>query len=98
MGLDLLDQAATARPAFLPAPGDYDGPQRVTVKCPTPGAVIRYSLDGVATASPTAGLAYTQPIGVTGRTTLVAVAFQTGLAPARPRLAPIGSARPAGRR
>lgn len=81
VGLDLLDQAATAHPSFTPAPGDYDGPQQVTIRCPTPRAVIRYALDGVAPDSPTAGLPYTQPIALAGRTTLVAVAFREGLAP-----------------
>jgi hypothetical protein len=37
---------ATARPLAAPAPGTYAGPVAVTLSCPTPGATIRYTVDG----------------------------------------------------
>jgi hypothetical protein len=69
-----------ARPAMAPAPGDYPSPQQVTLKCGTPGAVLRYTLDGTTPTGPNAGLPYTAPIAVDKNTTLVAAAFKQGLA------------------
>jgi hypothetical protein len=83
VGLDLGDLASTARPIFQPPPGDYPGPQQVTLKCATPGAVIRYSLDGI-TPGPDGGTPYTAPIPVSETRTLVAVAFKEGLASSAP--------------
>ncbi len=34
-------QPAAARPALIPAPGDYHTLQRVTLRCATPGAILR---------------------------------------------------------
>jgi hypothetical protein len=69
-----------ARPAMTPAPGDYQAPQQVTLKCATPGAILRYSLDGTTPAGPDAGLPCTAPIAIDKNTTLVAAAFKEGLA------------------
>jgi len=77
----------TARAAAVTAsvPGDfYDTAQTVSLTCPTPGAVIRYTLDGsdpVETST-----VYTTPLSITflaenmGRT-LRARAFASGLLP-----------------
>ena len=51
-------QPAVARPAMTPAPGDYHAPQQVAMKCSTPSAVIRYSLDGTTPAGPDEGRPY----------------------------------------
>jgi hypothetical protein len=83
VGLDLGDLASTARPTIQPPPGDYPGPQQVTLKCATPGAFIRYSVDGV-TPGPDSGIAYKVPIPINANTTLVAVAFMEGLASSAP--------------
>ncbi len=76
VGLDLGDQASTARPQFSPV---RDG--LVTINSPTPGATIRYTLDGCAPDRDSA-IPYTAPIKLVGpTTTLVAAAFKDGLAP-----------------
>ena len=57
--------------------GFYDTPQSVEITTATPGAEIRYTLDG---SEPTATTAtpYTGPISVTTTTTLRAAAFKPG--------------------
>ncbi|OPX22381.1 MAG: hypothetical protein B1H04_05080, partial [Planctomycetales bacterium 4484_123] len=55
--------------------GFYDEPFEVTLSCATPGAVIRYTLDGAAPAADQ-GTVYTGPISVTGTTVLRAGAFK----------------------
>jgi fibronectin type 3 domain-containing protein len=67
-------------PNFSPVGGTYTTAQAVTLSCATPGANIRYTLDG-SNPSDTAGFLYTGPISVDGTTTLRAVAFKTGLKP-----------------
>lgn len=83
VGLDLLSNASTQRVGFSPGPNEYKTPQTVTLQCSTPGATIRYSLDGT-TPGPDDGTLYTGPITVDKLTTLVAVAFSSGLAPSPP--------------
>jgi hypothetical protein len=80
VGVDLGEQASTKRVVFTPAARDYEAPQDVVLKSSTPGATIRYTLDGT-TPGPAQGLVYTAPIKVAGPTTLSAVAFNEGLAP-----------------
>jgi Chitobiase/beta-hexosaminidase C-terminal domain/Fn3 associated len=72
-----------ARPALQPAPGDYKKALEVTLKCTTPGAVIRYTLDGI-TPGPDGGHLYTAPLPVDKTTTIVAVAFKKGEVPNPP--------------
>lgn len=79
-GLDLGEQASTARVTFAPGPQFYEAPQNVALRSATAGATIRYTLDGTA-PGPDAGIPYATPIPVTGTTTLSAVAFRDGLAP-----------------
>ncbi|MEA3210217.1 MAG: hypothetical protein QOE70_3274 [Chthoniobacter sp.] len=85
VGLDLEDQAATARPAITPGGGDFDQPQVVAMKCATPGAVIRYTLDGTL---PTAqsGTVFAQPFTIERNAMITAVAFSDSLAPSPPAL------------
>ena len=80
VGLDLEDQAATARPAIAPGGGDFDKPQVVTMKSVTPGAVIRYTLDGTI---PTAksGIVFDKPFTIEKNAMITAVAFSDALAP-----------------
>jgi CubicO group peptidase (beta-lactamase class C family)/enterochelin esterase-like enzyme/sugar lactone lactonase YvrE len=80
VGLDLEDQASTMRPVITPGGGDFDKPQLVSMKSATPGAVIRYTLDGTA---PTAqsGMRFTQPFTIEKDATITAVAFSDTLAP-----------------
>ncbi len=95
VGID-LHEAATARyPQFTPAPAQpplpsstpppvvLDAPLEVTIKCPAPGAVLRYTLDG---SWPTAecGTVYSGPIKIERTSTIQAVSFLEGRAPSPP--------------
>ncbi len=60
--------------------GFYSTPQSVEIACATPGAQIRWTLDGSAPTA-TTGTPYTGPIPVTGTTVLRAAAFVPGLIP-----------------
>jgi hypothetical protein len=63
----------TARPTFSPAAGAYVGAQTVALSCPTPGAVVLYTLDG---SEPTCGSPrYTAPLAIAQTTTVRARAF-----------------------
>ncbi|MGO9009898.1 MAG: chitobiase/beta-hexosaminidase C-terminal domain-containing protein, partial [Bryobacteraceae bacterium] len=70
--------AAVAAPTFSPTGGTYTAPQTVTLSSTTSGATIRYTLDG-STPSETAGTVYTVPFGISGTTTVKAIAYATGL-------------------
>ncbi len=60
--------------------GFYDEPFEVVITCATPGAEIRYTLDGSAPTETTA-MVYADPIDVTTTTTLRAAAFREGFGP-----------------
>jgi hypothetical protein len=66
-----------ATPTFTPAPGTYTASVDVTLACPTPGAAIRYTLDGAAPTS-TSPL-YTAPLRLTATTPIKAMAFKSGM-------------------
>ena len=68
-----------ATPTFTPLDGaTFAGSQAVTLACATPGAAIRYTLDG---SEPTAASAlYTAPVQLTQTTTVKARAFVAGMA------------------
>ncbi len=85
VGFDLGELASTSKPSMSPAAADYDSPQIVTLRSPTPGATIRYTLDGT-TPGPNDGELYTKSITVDKHTTIVAVAFSPNLAPSVPSL------------
>ncbi|MGE5607782.1 MAG: lamin tail domain-containing protein [Bacillota bacterium] len=57
--------------------GFYDTPFLLTITCDTPGAEIRYTLDGSAPTA-TTGLVYTDPITISRTTVLRAAAFKPG--------------------
>lgn len=62
--------------------GYYRGPLTVSLSCPTPGAVIRYTTDG-HTPTETVGQVYTGPITFNRTTVLRAAAFAPGRLPSR---------------
>lgn len=69
--------AIVETPAFTPAAGWFTSTQTVAISCATPGASIRYTLDGSA---PTASSAlYTAPLTISTTTTLRAIASKPGL-------------------
>ncbi len=79
--LALADGFSTqvAPPVFFPPGGTYASAQNVTVVSATPGASIRYTLDGsLPTAA--AGTIYNGPISISGNVTLNAIAYKPGLA------------------
>ncbi|MGQ9591545.1 MAG: lamin tail domain-containing protein, partial [Planctomycetota bacterium] len=76
-----------ADPAFSPPRGFYEAPADVTIWSKTPGAAIRYTLDG---SEPTAsyGTLYEGPVRVApgggrGAVPLRAIAYKPGLLPSR---------------
>ena len=79
VGFDLGEKASTARPSIAPDYGNRDK-QVVTMQSPTPGATIRYTLDGTTPEAQT-GQVYTAPFTIDKNTTMVAVAYAENLAP-----------------
>ena len=80
VGIDIEDQASTARPSINPGGGDSDTPRLVTIKCATPGATIRYTLDGT-TPDAQGGIVYEKPFTIEKNAMITAVAFSPALAP-----------------
>lgn len=66
-------------PVISPPGGVFDDPQTVTMSCPTPGAVIRYTTDG-SSPIPTS-TQYTTPLTLTSTTTIIAKAYKEGWMP-----------------
>jgi hypothetical protein len=81
-GYDLGDAATAQRPSFQPGGAEQNGPVDVSIHS-TPGAVIRYTLDG-SWPTATHGQIYDHPIHVDKRTTIEAVAFLEGRPPSIP--------------
>ncbi len=92
-GFDLGELASTARPAVTPGGGDFDQPQVVTMKCATPGATIRYTLDGT-TPGAQGGRVYAEPFTIERNAMLTAVAFKDGLAASPGTLATLWVGKP----
>jgi hypothetical protein len=65
-------------PTFNPAAGSYTNDQTVTLSSVTPGAVIRYTVDGTLPTS-TSGALYCSPLAISTNTTLQAIATRTNL-------------------
>jgi Chitobiase/beta-hexosaminidase C-terminal domain len=59
-------------PRFSPAGGTYSSPQNITISCNTPGATIRYTLDGTTPTSVSQN--YSKPIFLNATTTIKAIA------------------------
>jgi hypothetical protein len=83
VGLDTQDAATAARPIFDPEPSESLGPFYLAMRTPTPGAEIRYTLDG-AIPDEQHGLVYKDRIPVERTTTVVAASFKAGFAPSSP--------------
>lgn len=95
IGVDQRDNATAKYPQFTPGlPGPpmpsaapslaiQDGPLDVTIKTPTPGATIRYTIDGTW---PTAehGADYSGPIHIDKNATIQATSLLEGYAPSPP--------------
>ncbi|MEI9896614.1 MAG: chitobiase/beta-hexosaminidase C-terminal domain-containing protein [Chthoniobacter sp.] len=95
-GLDLGEQASTARPSITGIT-QSNQPVTVTMRCPMPGATVRYTRDGT-TPDAHSGELYTAPFTVDKSSTLVAWPSMTAWPRARPRVASSPSARPRIRR
>jgi hypothetical protein len=67
---------------LTPGPGEHKKAVAVTLKCTTPGAVIRYTLDGTTPTADT-GTVFDGPIDLDKTTTITAVAFAKDLAPSQ---------------
>lgn len=108
IGIDLRELATARYPQFDPAPPApsmasaapapvlHEGPLQVAIKCPTPGAEIRYTLDGTWPTKQN-GAVYSAPIPIAKTTTIQAVSFLAGRAPSPPVAATYlvkGSAKP----
>ncbi len=65
-------------PVFTPAAGSYDKPTKVTLTSETPGASIRYTINGEAPTS-TTGTVYTTQVSVNTTMTIKAIAYKAGL-------------------
>jgi hypothetical protein len=67
-----------ANPVFDPAAGSFQDTLNVAISCATPGAAIRYSLDGTVPTESN-GTVYTSSITLAQTTTVRAVAFHDNL-------------------
>jgi hypothetical protein len=68
------------RLTFSPERGFYDSPQALTITTATPGAEIRYTLDG-SEPGPTTGTLYTGPIAITTTAIVRAAGYAPPLQP-----------------
>jgi uncharacterized protein (DUF1800 family) len=75
---DAIDQTKVAPPVISPPPGIYAGAQSLTLVTSTPGAQIRYTIDGSVPTS-TTGTLYSGPVLLSNTATVKAVAFASGL-------------------
>lgn len=78
VGLDLGQAVQVVTPVASKAGGRYDGEVVVELKSDTPGAEIRYRLDGYAPGND--ATLYTKPIKISSSAVLHAIAFKDGLA------------------
>ncbi len=69
---------AVATPAISPNGGTFTAAQQVTITCATPGAAIKYTIDG-SVPSATAGTDYSAPFTVSATTTVKAIAVKSGM-------------------
>ncbi len=62
-----------ATPTFSPETGSYSGTQSIVIRCSTPSAIIRYTINGAEPSS--SSLMYSGPISISVSTTIKAKAF-----------------------
>jgi hypothetical protein len=81
VGIDVGEAATAQTPRMEPPPGDGEprGPLQVSLRCTTPGAVVRYSFTGAP--GPGEGTVYEAPVRLDHRETIFAVAFKDGMPP-----------------
>ncbi|MDR3406195.1 MAG: chitobiase/beta-hexosaminidase C-terminal domain-containing protein [Chthoniobacter sp.] len=81
VGIDVGEAATAQMPRLEPAPAGQTAtrPVEVTLRCNTPGAVVRYSFNGVP--GPEGGTVYDRPVHIDRLATIFAVAFKDGLPP-----------------
>ncbi|MDB6070468.1 MAG: hypothetical protein JWL81_1639 [Verrucomicrobiales bacterium] len=72
--------SVVADTSFSPPRGFYNTPQTVSITTATPGAVIRYTLNGTRPTD-TTGTVYAGPLTISATTVLRAAAFLAGAAP-----------------
>ena len=65
-------------PSFRPLDATYSNAQLITIYTITPGATIRYTIDG-STPTPTHGTLYTGPFPLTANATVNAIAYESGM-------------------
>jgi hypothetical protein len=73
-----INQGPVATPTMTPAPGSFTGTVTVTLSTTTPGAVIRYTLDG--TTPSLASSLYTAPLVLADTTTINAIGLKADYA------------------
>jgi arylsulfatase A-like enzyme len=95
IGIDLRDAATARCPQFIPAPPApplssaapalfvHTNALEVMLKCATPGAVIRYTLDGTWPTEQN-GTVYSAPLRIEKTATVQAASFLEGRAPSPP--------------
>lgn len=64
---------------FVRESGDYNPPVTVAIKCKSPGATIRYTLDGSEPSE--SSDTYSEPFNITSSCTVKARSYKSGLAP-----------------
>jgi len=74
----VVNLAKVVTPQFTPASGTYTDTQSVVITSGTPGAVIKYTLDGTAPGA-TNGTIYTVPVSIAASATLKAIATNTNM-------------------
>ena len=74
---DYTISTLVAAPVFAPPAGTYDSAQDVAIATSTPGATIRYTVDGAAPTE-SVGTVYSVPVPVSETLTLRAVAYRPG--------------------
>ncbi|MCX8059389.1 MAG: chitobiase/beta-hexosaminidase C-terminal domain-containing protein, partial [Spirochaetes bacterium] len=66
--------------SISPKGATYNSTQTITISCPTPGATIKYTMDGTD-PSPTYGNVYTLPLQIGSDTNLKVIAYKEGMTP-----------------
>ncbi|MDZ4182696.1 MAG: chitobiase/beta-hexosaminidase C-terminal domain-containing protein, partial [Candidatus Cloacimonadaceae bacterium] len=74
----VLPVLTVASPVFNPGAGIYNEAINVTITSDTPGATIRYTLDGTE-PSETIGAIYAGPVNIATTTTIKAIAYMAGM-------------------
>ncbi len=76
-----------AQPQISPPGGLFTGPVDVTITCPMPGAIIRYTTNGTAPTLSN-GATYQKPIRISNMTNLMVACFRPGWRPSQTEVHP----------